>query len=74
MGSGDDSSDDSGVSGGSPPADTPGGPPGRHAFDPSVESVWLGRTRPQRLGRPRLSTLLLIVAFVALFAMYLTLR
>ncbi|MET7769572.1 hypothetical protein [Nocardia sp. NPDC005366] len=74
MGSGDDSSDDSGVPDGPAPGETPEGPPGRRALDPSVESVWLGRARPQPLGRPRLSTLLLVVAFSALLVLYLTLR
>ncbi|MGN2636356.1 hypothetical protein ACTD5D_09220 [Nocardia takedensis] len=68
---GDDSADDSGISGPAQ-AEAADGPPPRHALDPSVESVWLGRRAPERLGRPRVSTMLLIAAFVALFALYLT--
>ncbi|MEV0297788.1 hypothetical protein [Nocardia sp. NPDC050710] len=74
MASGDGSDDGSNVSGGSPtsePGDVP--PPGRHIYDPGAESVWLGRRHPQHLGRPRISTILLIIAFVALFALYIVL-
>ncbi|MBH0775606.1 hypothetical protein [Nocardia bovistercoris] len=66
-------SDDSGISGPAQ-AETPDGPPPRHALDPAVESVWLGRRSPPRLGRPRLSTLLLTAAFIAVLALYLTVR
>ncbi|WP_054814915.1 hypothetical protein [Nocardia arizonensis] len=70
MGSGDDSSDDSEISGPAQ-AETPDGPPPRHSLDPSVDSVWLGRRRPPTLGRPRLSTLLLTAAFIAVLVFYL---
>lgn len=66
-----DDSDDSGISGPAQ-AETPEGPTPRHALDPSVESVWLGRRRVPSLGRPRFSTLLLTAAFIAVLALYLT--
>jgi len=40
-----------------------------------VDSVWLGRRRsPHALGRPRLSTVLMITAFAGLLVLYLVLR
>lgn len=44
-------------------------------MDPVVESVWLGRRRtPVHLGRPRVSTLLMLAAFVAVLVIYIALR
>lgn len=72
---GDDSSgeEESERSGPEPAADPP--EPTRHRSpDPAVDSVWLGRRRsPHPLGRPRLSTVLMIAAFVGLLMLYLVL-
>ncbi|WP_067840603.1 hypothetical protein [Nocardia lijiangensis] len=62
------------TSGGSPPPDAPALAP-HGPTDPAVESVWLGRRRtPVHLGRPRLSTLLMLAAFVAVLVLYIALR
>ncbi|MFC8531784.1 hypothetical protein [Nocardia sp. NPDC057227] len=51
------------------------GPRTPRAHDP-VETTWLGTRRPPppRLGRPRLSTVLLVLAFAALLTTYIMLR
>ncbi|MGV9820776.1 hypothetical protein [Nocardia xishanensis] len=62
------------MSGGSPPPDTPALAP-HGPMDPAVESVWLGRRRtPVHLGRPRVSTLLMLAAFIAVLVIYIALR
>ncbi|MCP2289884.1 hypothetical protein ACFYT3_20735 [Nocardia amikacinitolerans] len=62
------------TSGGSPPPDTPALAP-HGPMNDAVESVWLGRRRtPVHLGRPRLSTLLMLAAFVAVLVLYIALR
>lgn len=43
--------------------------------DPAVEITWLGRRLPRRRGPlPRLSTLLLLGAFIAVLVLYLMLQ
>lgn len=40
-----------------------------------VETTWLGTRRPPpRIGRPRLSTVLLVLAFAGLLTVYILLR
>lgn len=71
---GDESSgeDDAERSGPEPAAGPPDPPPRSRVWDPAVDSVWLGRRRPVRpLGRPRLSTVLMVAAFAALLVLYL---
>ncbi|WP_157101364.1 hypothetical protein [Nocardia shimofusensis] len=70
---GDESSGEQGYerSGPEPAADPPE-PTRPGSRDPAVESVWLGRRRPTRsLGRPRLTTVLMIAAFTGLLVLYL---
>ncbi|MGK8509719.1 hypothetical protein ACRS5S_17285 [Nocardia asiatica] len=62
----------SGSSGGEAP-DAP--PPVRSSSDPSVENVWLRRRPPPaRPGAPRMSTVILLVAFLAVLALYIVLH
>ncbi|MFR9751318.1 hypothetical protein ACL02S_09800 [Nocardia sp. 004] len=42
--------------------------------DPVVESMWLRRRRPSRRGVPRVSTIVLLVAFCAVLALYIVLQ
>lgn len=43
--------------------------------DPAVEITWLGRRLPRRRGHlPRLSTVLLLGAFIAVLVLYLMLQ
>ncbi|WP_195042104.1 hypothetical protein [Nocardia beijingensis] len=53
--------------------ETPDTPPYvRSRTDPAVENVWLRRSPPpQRPGVPRVSTVALLVAFLAVLALYL---
>ncbi|MGV9586104.1 hypothetical protein [Nocardia farcinica] len=76
MAPGDAPSDGGGSEASSPtappdaPAQAPHGP-----LDAAVESVWLGRRRgPRRLGRPRLSTVLMVAAFAGVLVLYLLVR
>ncbi|MEU4344866.1 hypothetical protein AB0H00_26995 [Nocardia sp. NPDC023852] len=79
MAPGDGPSDDGAeISTGSPggePADAP--PYVRSRTDPSVEGGWLAHmtaTPPHRHGGPRLSTVFLAAAFVAVLVLYIVLR
>ncbi|MGK8523716.1 hypothetical protein ACRS6B_20215 [Nocardia asteroides] len=64
------------ASSGSAGGETPDAPPhARGRADPSVETVWLRRSpAPDRPGWPRISTVALLVAFIAIFALYLVLN
>ncbi|MEV0359463.1 hypothetical protein AB0H71_25755 [Nocardia sp. NPDC050697] len=67
----DDAPEIAGAAGGGEDA----GPRTPRTHDP-VETVWLGTRRPPppRVGRPRLSTVLLVLAFAALLTLYIMLR
>ncbi|TLF72839.1 hypothetical protein [Nocardia cyriacigeorgica] len=72
-----DGSENGEVEGGSPNSAAPDlGPVREHRTDPAVETVWLSRRRaePRHPGRPRLSTIALTLLFIALLALYVTLR
>ncbi|WP_147132543.1 hypothetical protein [Nocardia ninae] len=70
-----DGPDDGEASGSSPGSEAPDAPPNvRRETDPSVESVWLRHRLPPRPGRPRVSTVLLVVAFISLLALWVVLR
>ncbi|HLS77817.1 MAG TPA: hypothetical protein VK083_13605 [Nocardia sp.] len=57
------------------PAPDPPEPTRRRSADPTVESVWLGRRRRERPpGRPRLTTVLMVVAFTGLLVLYFVVR
>ncbi|MBF6355041.1 hypothetical protein IU449_10880 [Nocardia higoensis] len=73
---GDESSGDDGSAGPGPQAAAdPQAPARPGSADPAVESVWLGRRRPARpLGRPRLTTVLMVAAFTGLLVLYLVVR
>ncbi|KIA63832.1 hypothetical protein [Nocardia vulneris] len=73
MASGDGPDED--AAGSSPSAEAPDAPPivGR-GIDPSVEGVWLRHRLPPRPGRPRISTVLLVLAFIALFTVWVLFR
>ncbi|MEU8898990.1 hypothetical protein [Nocardia sp. NPDC048505] len=72
MASGDGASDDGAeVAGGSPAEGGDADTLARRRGDSIVESVWLGNRHTKHLGRPRYSTLLMMVAFVGLFVLYL---
>ncbi|MFI6366048.1 hypothetical protein ACIBG0_25210 [Nocardia sp. NPDC050630] len=78
MHSGDGPTDDGPDLGGSPSTD-PGDPPPhrRGTHDPAVESVWLRRTPPlppRPRGIPRMTTVLLVAAFIAVLLLYLAVR
>ncbi|WP_174186416.1 hypothetical protein [Nocardia barduliensis] len=64
------------VSSGSSGGETPDAPPYvRGRSDPSVENVWLRRRPPpERPGAPRMSTVILVVAFLAVLALYIMLH
>ncbi|UAK35188.1 hypothetical protein K8O92_16010 [Nocardia asteroides] len=77
MAPGEGSSDaDDEVSTGSIGGEAPDAPPYvRGRTDPSVESVWLRRRpAPHRSGVPRMSTVALLVAFLAVLVLYIVLR
>ncbi|WP_040781291.1 hypothetical protein [Nocardia pneumoniae] len=70
------SSDEVGdLSSGSSGGDSPDAPPNvRNRIDPAVDGVWLRhRPPPDRPGIPRMSTVVLLVAFVAVLALYIVL-
>ncbi|WP_063024158.1 hypothetical protein [Nocardia niwae] len=69
-----DAGDD--VSIGSAGGETPDAPPYvRSRNDPAVENVWLRPSPPPpRRGVPRMSTVALVVAFLAVLALYLVLH
>lgn len=76
MVSGDGSGqEEAGGAGGSAPGGEAPAPPGATARrgEPAVELRWLGRRlpRPRRGPLPRLSTLLLLAAFIAVLVLYL---
>ncbi|MEV6140403.1 hypothetical protein AB0L63_31055 [Nocardia sp. NPDC051990] len=76
MASGDDPTDD-GLDLGDFPASDPDEPPPyrRSPHDPVAESVWLGhRSPPRPRGLPRLATVLLVAAFIAVLVLYLAVR
>lgn len=73
MASGEGPDDDAADS--SPSTEPPDAPPiVSRGIDPSVESVWLGRRPLPRPGRPRISTVLLVLAFIALLTVWVLLR
>ncbi|MBF6215117.1 hypothetical protein IU433_29820 [Nocardia puris] len=73
MAAGDDGDEIETMDGTQPDPPDPVLPRGR--LDPAVDSVWLGRRRtPAHLGRPRLSTVLLVTVFIALLSLYVALR
>ncbi|MGA6206340.1 hypothetical protein [Nocardia testacea] len=75
MVSGDGSDDTIGGDGGGSPGEAADGAPRGRSADPVVESGWLDRrARPHPTGRPRLSTALLVIAFVAVLVLYLFLK
>ncbi|MET8799155.1 hypothetical protein ABZV91_22440 [Nocardia sp. NPDC004568] len=75
MVSGDGSDDTIGGDGGGSPGEAADGPQRGRSADPAVESSWLDRrARPHPTGRPRLSTVLLVIAFVAVLVLYLILQ
>ncbi|MEV0109207.1 hypothetical protein AB0H42_23090 [Nocardia sp. NPDC050799] len=75
MVSGDGSDDSIGGDGGGSPGEPADGPPRSRSADPAVESSWLDRrVRPQPAGRPRISTVLLVLGFAAVFVLYLILQ
>lgn len=75
MVSGDGSDDTIGGDGGGSPGEPADGPPRGRSADPAVESSWLDRRfRPHPAGRPRISTVLLVLAFAAVLVAYLILQ
>lgn len=75
MVSGDGSDDTIGGDEGGPAGEAADGPPRRRSVDPAVEGGWLDRRpRPHPTGRPRLSTVLLVLAFVGVLVLYLILQ
>ncbi|MGW5385043.1 hypothetical protein [Nocardia sp. NPDC003963] len=75
MVSGDGSDDPIGGDGGDRTGEPADGPPRARSTDPAVENSWLDRRpRPTGTGRPRLSTVLLVIAFAAVFVLYLILQ
>ncbi|MGW0181710.1 hypothetical protein [Nocardia sp. NPDC003345] len=73
---GDDSDQATGADIGGPAPGEPvdAVPPRGPQIDPAVELGWLGRRTPRPRRRPRLSTVLLVAAFVAVFVLYLILK
>ncbi|NUP27153.1 MAG: hypothetical protein HOQ36_13500 [Nocardia sp.] len=75
MVSGDGSDDTIGGDGGDTSGGSADGPPRTRSTDPAVEGSWLDRrVLPTGTGRPRLSTVLLVIAFVGVFVLYLILQ
>jgi hypothetical protein len=77
MASGDGSEESISGDGSGPgaPAEPLDAPHRTHITDPAVDSTWLERrTRPRGSHRPRLSTVLLVTAFVAVLTLYLLLQ
>lgn len=74
MASDDDSSGGGDEVSGPSAAEAGEGPAYPHHRDPVVETVLLGQRPPARRRLPRVSTMLLVAAFVGVFALYLTLR
>lgn len=75
MASGDGSDDPIGGDEGGSPGESADGPPRSRSTDPAVESNWLDRRpRLHPTGRPRLSTVLLALAFAAVLVLYLILQ
>ncbi|WP_028479755.1 hypothetical protein [Nocardia sp. CNY236] len=60
----------------SPGGEAPDAPPNlRSKTDPSVDGLWLRRrTLSARVGAPRMSTVVLIVTFCAVFVLYVVLH
>lgn len=76
MAPGEGSSDEGGdLSSGSSGGESPDASPNVHnRIDPSVDGVWLRhRPPPGRPGMPRTSTVMLLVAFFAVLALYIVL-
>ncbi|WP_280345330.1 hypothetical protein [Nocardia abscessus] len=72
-GSSDEREDVSSGSAGGEAADAPPHVQGRS--DPSVENVWLRRRPPpERPGAPRMSTVALLIVFLAVLALYIVLH
>ncbi|WP_280235156.1 hypothetical protein [Nocardia cyriacigeorgica] len=72
-----DGSENGEISGGSSNAEAPDAAPVQHrSGDPAVETVWLGRRADPRRhpSWPRVSTIALTVAFIALLVLYVVLR
>ncbi|MEV3965127.1 hypothetical protein AB0M34_30285 [Nocardia sp. NPDC050193] len=75
MVSGDGSDDTIGGDEGGPSGEPADRPPRRRSVDPAVESGWLDRRpRPHPTGMPRLSTVLLVLAFAGVLVLYLILQ
>ncbi|WP_327150074.1 hypothetical protein [Nocardia sp. NBC_01329] len=75
MVSGDGSEDTIGGDGADRSGEPADGPPRTRNTDPAVESSWLDRRiLPTGSGRPRLSTVLLVIAFAGVFVLYLVLQ
>ncbi|MFC9894165.1 hypothetical protein ACFVMC_10770 [Nocardia sp. NPDC127579] len=68
------SEDESEVSGIDPTAGGDADTDGRRRGDSMVDSIWLGRRYTRHLGRPRVSTLLMLALFVGLLVLYLNLH
>ncbi|MFI6315264.1 hypothetical protein ACIBEK_34575 [Nocardia fusca] len=75
MASGDGSDDTISGDGGGSPGEPADGPPRSRTADPAVESSWLDRRfRAYPAGRPRISTVLLVLAFATVLVLYLILQ
>ncbi|MBF6297037.1 hypothetical protein IU459_05705 [Nocardia amamiensis] len=75
MAPGEGSSDEGGeLSSGSSGGESPDASPNvRNRIDPSVDGVWLRHRPPGRSGMPRTSTVVMLVAFFAVLALYIVL-
>ena len=75
MASGDGSDDPINGDGWGTTGESADGPARSRHADPAVERNWLDRrSRPLPIGRPRLSTILLLFAFAAVLVLYLILQ